>query len=330
MIRKTIIILSALMLFGVLHDAHAQTLNDLLKRQKNKTTRKVEEKVEKKVDEKVDEEVDKAVDKLFRNLFEEEKKETPKNPEEKKEINSEAQEAIPDAQQNINNAMSGLLKSMGVGVDIPHKERYDFTANIKMKIEAVDEMGNQQPEAFYNTFFNESDADYAIEFTNEEDEMAYFIFDAENSVTLIMAQSEDNKTGIATKLSEESLDEMMGEAYEDAAEQANLNLKKTGKTKTVGGYKCDEYRYEDDESITFLYVTKALKKKLNKVYKSSIFTGLIAMPGYVDGVVVQYDTKSKIDKSSSVLTIVDVDMGKKSKISTEGYQFIGIAAPMGE
>lgn len=45
----------------------------------------------------------------------------------------------------------------------------------------------------------------------------------------------------------------------------------------------------------------------------------------LDGMVIQYETKSKKDKSVVVMTVKDINMNKASSFSTKGYQISGFS-----
>ena len=75
------------------------------------------------------------------------------------------------------------------------------------------------------------------------------------------------KTGFAVGLDETQL-ESIEESYEESEEvEANpYNIKKTGKTKKILGYKCEEYQTEDENSIVSIWSTDDLGKKINKTF----------------------------------------------------------------
>ncbi len=318
-------LIASVILFPVV--AEAQTLPNYLKK-------KVEKSVQKRADKEVDKAVDKAVNKAADKILD---SASGKLEEATDSINNaNGTDAEPAAgggkrasEKRFDAAMGNYMKSMGVGVDVPHKDAYDFGSHMKMLIEQTNAGGENQSPVYYNTYFSEGKSDYGMEFTNEEGAFTTFVYDTENNCTLILMKDGDNMTGIATKISPEQMAEMENNAKEKVENEQkpeNYNLKKTGRSKTINGYKCDEYQAEDDENIVTLWVTNDLNHKINSnVYKNQFFAGTFWLAGKIDGVVIQYDDKSKVDKEHTVMTVQNIDFNAAHSISTQGYTLTGIS-----
>lgn len=218
------------------------------------------------------------------------------------------------------------MKAMGVGVDVAHEEIYHFTAKMDMLIEHTNGQGKEQDAINYYSFFNKKDTNYAIQFTDETDVLSYFIFDTKNKCTLILTQTDGEKTGIATTLDEQDIENIIDTYTEDDNKtETAWGLKKTGKSKKISGYSCDEYLSEDDESIVHIWLTDDIKDKINKsLYKSSIFGGAFGKLHHSNGIVIQYDITSKTDKEHSLMTVTSISFKADEQIDVTPYQIMGI------
>jgi Ni/Co efflux regulator RcnB len=302
-------------------------------------TRYLKKKVEKSATKRADKEVDKAVDKAVNKSFDKMLNSLSGEMEEATDSINNANDAAPEeaqpgdgrreSEKRFDTAMGNYMKSMGVGVDVPHKDTYNFSSHMKMLIEQTKAGGKVEDPVYYNTYFSEGNNDYGMEFTDEKGSFTTFLYDTENSCTLILMNDGENMTGIATKISPEQMSDIEDDAkakVENEQMPENYNLKKTGRSKTISGYKCDEYKSEDDESIVTLWVTKDLNHKINpKVYKNQLFAGNFWLAGRTDGVVIQYDNSSKVNKEHSVMTVQNVDFNASHAISTQGYTLTGIS-----
>ncbi|MFC0878131.1 DUF4412 domain-containing protein [Saccharicrinis sp. FJH2] len=319
-----ITLIASFTLFSMVTEA--QTLPNYLKK-------KVEKSIKKRADKEVDKAVDKAVNKAADKILD---SASGKLEEATDSINNAngadaepAGEGKRESEKRFDAAMGNYMKSMGVGVDVPHKDTYNFGSRMKMLVEQTDASGKIEDPMYYNAYFSEGKSDYGMEFTNEEGAFTSFVYDTENNCTLILMKDGDNLTGIATKISPEQMSDVEDEAQAQVEENQmpeNYNLRKTGKSKTINGYQCDEYIAEDDESLVTLWVTKDLNHKINsRVYNNQLFAGSLWLAGKTDGVVIQYDRKSKINKEHTVMTVQDIDFNSVHSISTKGYTLTGIS-----
>ena len=100
--------------------------------------------------------------------------------------------------------------------------------------------------------------DYAMVFT-DKDAKSTIIFDSKNSAMLILSDSDGEKTGFAMGIDPEMLAEEV-EEYAEESEADPYKAYKTGKTKTILGYSCDEYLVEDENfGITHVGIRKTGK-----------------------------------------------------------------------
>lgn len=299
-------------------------------------SRYLKKKVEKSVTKRADKEVDKAVDKAVNKSIDKILNGMSEDMEEAADSINGANDAEPgaegenrDSEKRFEAAYGNLMKSVGVGIDVPHKDVYTFGSYMNMIVEVTNEDGSKTDPMNYNTYFSHDNADYGMEYKNEDGTKTSFLFDTDNNCTLILMHSESGKTGIATAMSPEQMKDMENSAKTSVEENEmpeGYNLKPTGRTRMISGYKCDEYRAEDDESEITLWVSDDLTKKVNaNVYRNQMFGGRFWLAGKTDGVVIQYNSKSKLSEEQTLMTVQDIDFNKNYSISTEGYTLTGIS-----
>jgi hypothetical protein len=263
-----------------------------------------------KASEKVDKEVDKGVNKLFDDAT---KEDSIKKAKEKPEQNSTGQGGgdQPPA------SMSKFMKSMGISTEIPpHKDSYKFSAQIVSVTEATDGSGKKNDPVESTISFDDKTSD-AMFRSKVQDNSSAIVMDQTNSCMIMLNESE--KSGIISKidLSGQAGNTTTGEATKT---ENDCKMTKTGKTKSISGFNCSEYKCETATEITIAWTTKDFSAKNNKIFGNSGGGAKYRVDG-MDGMVIQYEFYSKSDKSSSIMTIKAIDMNKSSSISLAGYQF---------
>ena len=204
-----------------------------------------------------------------------------------------------------------------------------------MDIQNWDEDGKAEDPTVYTTYFNESESSFAMEFNETGKGRSLIIFDDANKIMIILSDDGKEKSGIVTPLSDNSASEIPEENpevntketskdTENDSEWHNPNYKKTGRTKMVAGYSCDEYLYEDTESEMSMWITKDMPTDLyEKMFSLSAFATL-NYAGYGEGFTMEWETKNKNSKERSLMTVKEVDKNKQTSIKTSGYQIFNL------
>jgi hypothetical protein len=263
-----------------------------------------------KATEKVDREVDKGVNKLFDDAT---KEDSIKKSKEKPDQNSTSQGGgdQPPA------SMSKFMKSMGLSGEVPpHKELYKFTAQIVSVTEGTDGSGKKTEPVESTISLDEKSSD-AMFRSKIQGNSSSIVMDQTNSCMIMVNESE--KSGIISKidLSGQAGNTTTGEATKT---EDDCKMTKTGKTKSISGFNCSEYKCETATEISIAWTTKDFSAKNNKIFGNNGGGAKYRVDG-MDGMVIQYEFYSKSDKSSSIMTIKAIDMNKSSSISLAGYQF---------
>jgi len=186
---------------------------------------------------------------------------------------AKANEKNDQEQKEADNQKSGR-RGLGIGIlggttDIKHNDEYSFTGRIYMQMETYDKQDVAKSD-FY-TYFNANTLNAGIEvkITNPEKGEAplptQFVFDNDNRCFMILMQGEDSKTGIISTIPDDST--MNAQAKNQRVQEKKpATITKTGNTKMIAGYKCDEFKVveEGTEGYANVWMTKDVKIKADK------------------------------------------------------------------
>ncbi|MBN1986518.1 MAG: DUF4412 domain-containing protein [Prolixibacteraceae bacterium] len=318
---KTVTKITLLFFFSVLILQPAQGQN-ILKRLKDKAQEKIEEKVEDRAEKKMDEKIDESLDKLEESL------------EDNTTEEGSSGESAANREERMQNRMQGLLKGMGMsGEPVPVADNYDFDYKIQMHIESYDKKGKQESTGEFITHLNPENKSMAYEFVSGDmakDGQGMFIIDAENGAMIILSEEKGEKTGIVYGIG--SFMQTIGETYveeelEDTPETylANPNVKKTGRTKTIAGYKCEEFVYSDEESESNIWITKDLKMNTQDFF-STLFKTNLYSHGIGWGYMMEATTTSKNSGEKTIMQVTDVDDNSNVKFSLNDFQITNLGS----
>jgi len=243
--KKTFLLLLLFGLFSLQGEAQ------ILKNQKKRAEERAKNRTERKAQNKVDQKVDKAVDDAFNKIGGLFKKKNKKQSEDNSDYDDEELEETESDRSGFGSMMMG--KSAG---DLGLPDSYTFSTFVDMQFTSTNKRGKEDS--------------YQFKYLFPTDDAAYMGYQMENIVSGIvdrermkvvsvmpdqnMATSMDMETvvDIAADYKEE---EPLSEDYED------FKLTKTGESKTIAGYTCDQYLIESTEMEGDLWVANDFDRK---------------------------------------------------------------------
>ncbi|HPE74808.1 MAG TPA: DUF4412 domain-containing protein [Draconibacterium sp.] len=313
--------------FFIVQTASSQKL---LKDIKNRAQQKVEERVEQRANEQVDKEIDKQLDKVEDAIFNDEKENT---------------ESQTDGNKNSSNSRSeerltNMMKKMGMGEPVAFESSYSFDNLVQMHIESYDEKGKKVSDGEFITHLSNDSKSMAYEFVSgdmAQPGMGFIIIDAKNGATIILSEENGQKTGIVYGLGTFFQTVAAGNVDDiDLSETpetylANPNVEKTGRSKTIAGLSCEEYKYTDENTISNIWITKDLKMNTQDFF-GTLFKTAIYSHGMGWGYMMEATTVNKENGEKSVLEVTKVDKNSNRKVVMGDYQVtnIGSFAPPAE
>ncbi len=229
------------------------------------------------------------------------------------------------------------LASLGMGtgeVTLKYSDEYKFTGRLVMEMETFsDDKSNGK--LLYTIFYSEASPTSAIEMKSLEgeskDESMVFVFDAENQCLLMLTEAEGSKSGIISSMAggvdSAAVTEPVAAAEPvEPVDYEHMGMyKKTGRSKTIAGYKCDEYVATDTENQieTAMWYTRDLKLKVNRQGMATAGVPFYYGGGayYGGGYMMEMETKEK-GKITSTMVTREVNNSVNKSIDAKNYELM--------
>jgi hypothetical protein len=158
-----------------------------------------------------------------------------------------------------------------------------------------------------------------------------FILDFKNKASIILSEEDGKKSGLIYGLNfmiSNDSEEINGEELEEV-EFSSMNpyVSKTGRTKKILGYSCEEYRYDNpEEQVEGNYwITKDLDIK-TKDFFGTLFKSTAWSSGLGWGYLMESESLDKQTGEKSRLEVTDIDPNANKKFSLSDYQMTNLGS----
>jgi len=222
----------------------------------------------------------------------------------------------------------GLGGLLGGKTDIKHNDEYDFTGRIYMVMEAYDKKDVSKSD-FY-TYFNANTSNAGIEVSvaNPDKKDAsiptQFIFDNDNRCFMMLMENEGSKTGIISTIPSDSA--MNAQVKnQKGTEKSPATITRTGNTKMIAGYKCEEYKVveEGEDGYANVWMTKDVKIKADKRnWGKAGMPTYYGNPEFEGSMMLAMESFDKDNKPEMKMETKEINENFKHSISTIGYSFL--------
>jgi hypothetical protein len=285
--------------------------------------------VRRAVNRQINNEIDSALDK---KVQEEQDKNRAQKAEEEKAAKTTQQNNTTQAENKKDNeaasqsseaspALGGLF---GNKVTLKYKDKYDFTSRIYMVSETYDK--NEVLKMDLYMFYSANTPLIGIETNTITDEnsmpvQAKMIMDGENKIFLMLTDVNGMKMGMISELPEENTN-IVGPDGKPVKKYTPPTFTKTGNSKVIAGFKCDEYSYtnkEDKTSGKVWYTTDAKLKIDRRGWNNSNMSYYYGSNQFNDGVILAneaYDDKGKLQMKSETK---EINENFPHSMSPQGY-----------
>jgi hypothetical protein len=276
------------------------------------------------INRKLEHAVDSAVDKSDRE-------DAAKRAKERNEKNQNQDQAQGQDQSASNASSERGTKETGRGlfggkIDIKYNDDYKFTGRIYSTMEMHD--GKDVRKSDYYTYFNPASMTAGIEVkpvdakaNDEKNVPTVFLFDGDNKCMMMML--ENSKTGIISALPSDSA--MAAQSKNKKVDEPKYTVTKTGNSKTIAGYKCDEYKVveADKEGYANVWMTKEYKLKADKKYwGKSGMPNYYGYPGFEGAVMLASESFDKKNNLTLKMETQEINEKFDYSVSTKGYTFM--------
>lgn len=301
-------LLTVLMLVFAAEAADAQIQD----RAKDRAEQKANNRVDRKIDQGIDSGLD-AIEGLFKR-----KNKNDKNKEDAGEAEVKENAADDEATQQAENAMTNAFFG---GSDVNLKPSYSFDQSVTMRTTIYDKKGKQDMVQNMDILFADDHPHICMRVTMEGTDMD-MIMDMDENYMVMLTDAGGRKMAMVTKFDPAAYDQN----DEEAEDFQSMNFTKTGRTKEILGYTCEEYTAEDDD-MTYQYWMGDVDV--------DIYKGFMAMreqqkeqgnefEGMPEGTMMEMVAQSKKDGESTTMQVTSIDMNKANTISTEGYETMSL------
>jgi hypothetical protein len=238
-------------------------------------------------------------------------------------------QAKEDSEQGKNESTEGKDNSgtkrglLGAKIDTKYKDNYDFTGRIYMQMETYDKKDVIKSD-FY-TYFNENNFNAGIDLQSVDPKdgktvvSTVFVFDHDSRAFLMLLT-----TNYGTISSIPSDSALAAQAKAKGDETKPPVVTKTGNSRMIAGYKCDEYKVvnSDKGGYSLVWMTKDFKVKADTRYwgKSGMPT-YYNYPGFEGMVMLAMEEFDKNNDLAVKMETKEVNEKFKHSISTVGYTF---------
>lgn len=277
-------------------------------------------------DKEINNKIDTAAEKGVTNAMDKADARTEKN----KQNNS----GQPSKDEGTNAADQGSQSGGGVNlgklmankVDLKYKEEYSFTSRLYMQTETYDKKDVIKMDFFM--FYSSSSPSIGIEtksISNEKDEVtpitSTMVMDGENKCFLMLTDMNGQKIGMISAIPDENTAQTQPDGKK-AKKDTPPTFTKTGNTKVIAGYKCDEYSYTDPDDKTSgkVWFTKEANLKIDqRGWKNTGMAAYYGNPAFNEGVLLAnetYDDKGKLTMKSETK---EINPNFPHSVSVKGY-----------
>jgi len=284
--------------------------------------KKIQDKVNKKIENRIDQEADEQIDKTLDQVFE--------GDSTSEQTNDDSSD-LSD-QQRMSNIMKGLGMS---GEPVPIADSYHFQSKIQMHIESYDDKGKLESDGEFITWVSPSMKNFAYEFVSgniARDGKGLIIMDVENNAMIILSEEDSKKTGIVYGFNPDAFSSWSDSLADyDDYEPANVNLnpylEKTGQTKTISGYSCDEYHYnnpEEDTEANFWLSKEAdfsTKDMISSIFKTASYSN--GMPW---GFIMESESWNKNTKERNLMKVTEINKNANTRFNLSDYQITNLGS----
>jgi hypothetical protein len=216
----------------------------------------------------------------------------------------------------------------GGKIDIKYEDEYEFTGRIYMQMENYDKKDVVKSD--YYTYFNSSTLNAGIEMlpldakNGDKTYPTVFLFDNDNRSFMMIIESKDSKTGIISSMPSDSAMAAQAKTQKEANPE-KATITKTGNSKVIAGYKCDEYKIVDAEKEGYsnVWMTKDVKLKADKKYwgKAGVPT-YYNYPGFEGAMMLAMESFDKNNKPTLKMETKEINDKFSHSISTVGLTFM--------
>ena len=235
-----------------------------------------------------------------------------------KKVEEEAQKMMA---RQLEKQLAGLYGEDAQGAPV---NLYEFSGFVTMELQTKDENGKAIDPMTMKSYLGQHSEYTGMEISDSKNPstLTIMIFDMENKASILLMENEEAKNSFAYKL------DFDGVLDEDSisVEESNFKVEKTGNTKDILGYTCDEYFVKSEDGQGTYWITADLINGSNSFWSSdSPFASSKMQEKYADhfanmpkGNFMEMDFTST-DGSEVMMKVIDIQASQPKTFKMSDY-----------
>ncbi len=218
-----------------------------------------------------------------------------------------------------------FAKLMGNKITLKYNEDYSFGSRIYMVIETYDKKDPTTMDFYMYYSATSPSAGVETKSISTKDQgatpiVAQIIMDGQNKCSIMLTDINGMKMGMISAIPDSASQNANGKKGKNTPPPT---FTKTGNTRVVAGYKCDEYTYvnnDDSKTTGKVWFTKDAKLKIDKNgWRNTSMSAYYGNPAFNNGIVLaseSYDDKGKLTMKSETK---EINENFPKSMSVKGY-----------
>lgn len=283
----------------------------------DRTSDRAKNKANNRVDRKIDQGIDKGLDSI-EGLFKKKDKKKKSGGDTSTDEGSDQTTEAPET-QNEDAAAEAMMARIFGGGDVTLPDSYSFDHQVDMKMTSMDKKGKQESSQEMEMLFSDASPHFGVR-AKVDGHSSMTVFDMESYQMVALMDMSGQKMAMTM-----SFDPALYEV-EETEESPEMAFTKTGRTRTILGYRCEEYVAEDEDGRYEFWVTTDDDFNIFGAFSamsSANAKGKSSSTPYPAGMTMEMKSTEK-NGDSMLLEVVAVNKNKKQTISTQGYQVMSM------
>ncbi|OOG77051.1 DUF4412 domain-containing protein [Algoriphagus sp. A40] len=170
--------------------------------------------------------------------------------------NAATKKTRESSEKATNDAIDGMFG--GLMEQAPTETDYSFTGYMVMEVTSTDKKGKAEDPVKIQYLLSSNTEFMGMAFADpkQSETTTTTIMDTKNQAMVILLEDKGEKSSMAMKLDYDKMQGMVDEEAEKQLEQPDYKITKTGNSKTILGYSCEEYLVTTEDGEGRYWVTE--------------------------------------------------------------------------
>ncbi|SEG20017.1 DUF4412 domain-containing protein [Algoriphagus boritolerans] len=170
--------------------------------------------------------------------------------------NAATKRARDASEKKTNDAIDGMIG--GMIKPAPTESEYAFTGYMVMEVRNTDKKGRSEDPVKMQYLLSDNLEFMGMSFADPKspENSTTSIIDTKNEAIVMLMENKGEKSSMAIRIDHEKMQGMVDKEVEKQRENPEYKITKTGNTKTILGYQCEEYLITSEDGEGHYWVTE--------------------------------------------------------------------------